>query len=378
MLLFGLHISKILSCISSEFNSRFSGIITTLASICFSTYLGRYIDNAPDRLKTLLSTVTVNRASVICGSILWLFITAGKDISVQERSVAAEPSIPIPIKNIMFAIVLLLGIAEKLSGTANLISMERDWVVTVAAPDGQAYDLTHLNAMMRRIDLVCKLIAPIITSAVISVVGLKYGICTVGGMSAISWGIEVFSAKKVWNSNSALRVQKKPEARETLHGNGPVTHEISITEARLPLAQRLISDIKHSTNLFKKDVVRFFSTTVWIPSIALSMLHISVLNYNASFISYLLSAGLSLNIIAIARASGGIVEISSTIIAPIGIDRLGKQGKRHRHEIEDDEAEDVLLEQESETTSDVETNVEIGLERLGLWGVTWQFLSLVG
>lgn len=271
----------------------------------------------------------------------------------------------------------MLGIVEKLSGAANLISMERDWIVTVAAPDGHMYDLTHLNSVMRRIDLICKLVAPILMSAIISALGLRFGICTVASMDVVSWGFEVLSAKHVWNQNSALQVPKTLEDREITNDGESLDRALPITQANSSHTEQLVANIQHVLRVFKQDVRRFFNTDVWIPSLALSMLHISVLNYNASFISYLLSTGLSLNIITIARASGGIIEISSTVIAPVGINYLGKHGYRHRHETESNEAEDALLEQAPESASETESNIDIGLERLGLWGITWQFLNLV-
>lgn len=276
----------------------------------------------------------------------------------------------------MFAVVLALGIFEKLSGSANLMSMERDWVTTVAAPDGHAYDLTRLNAAMRRIDLGCKLIAPVLTSVITSAVGLRYGICTIGGMSAISWGIEVWSARNVWNENSSLQVPKTRHAEQSLTTQRSVDSATSTIPMALMRRQKFFTKAKTTMKAFKQDILKFFSTPIWIPSVALSMLHISVLTYNASFISYLLSAGLSLNLIAFARASGGVIEISSTVVAPVGVSYLGKHRRRHGHDVDDEEAEGALLEQEQNYTSRV-CNVETGLERLGLWGITWQFLSLI-
>jgi hypothetical protein len=186
-------------------NGRIRGIITTLASICFSASIGRWIDHEPNRLKTLLSTITTNRLSAIAACVFWVFIVGGGNADLQERYLAAEPLVS-PISSTVtgiwkggfFGAVLLLGVFEKLSGAANMISMERDWVVTVAAPDGHAYDLTRLNAAMRRIDLVCKLVAPIVLSVIISASGsVQIGVLVVGGMSAASWTVEWWCARRV-------------------------------------------------------------------------------------------------------------------------------------------------------------------------------------
>ena len=112
------------------------------------------------------------------------------------------------MKAAMFALILLLGILENLSASGNMLSMERDWVVAVSSPDGNPYDLTHLNSAMRRIDLICKLIAPILISLIVSSTNVKIGVLVVGAMSSTSWAIELWCARRVWNLNSRLREPK--------------------------------------------------------------------------------------------------------------------------------------------------------------------------
>ncbi len=65
-------------------------------------------------------------------------------------------------------------------------------------------------------------------------------------------------------------------------------------------------------------------TDVWVPSLALALLHFSALSYAATFITYLLNVGFSLFLITVARACGSVIEVSSTFIAPAGIRVLGR------------------------------------------------------
>ena len=90
------------------------------------------------------------------------------------------------------------------------------------------------------------------------------------------------------------------------------------------------------------------------------------------------SAGFSLQLITIARAAGSLVEISSTVVTPVGVQYLGKAKNHGRFG-----GRDVLREGDAETLlglsaiSDRESSTETGLERLGLWGISWQLLNLV-
>ncbi|KAI1807375.1 Ferroporti-1 [Daldinia bambusicola] len=327
--------------------------------ILFSSSVGRWVQKSPSRLRTLLSTIICNRGSVVLGSFFWILILSQEDLVGHEtRFVLPTNAI---LKGIGFAIAVTFGIIERLSASGNLISMERDWVVAVAAPAGNPYDLTHLNAVMRRIDLVCKLISPILISAVISILGsIRLGVIYTGLTSLISIPIEVFSAKRVWNSSPLL------QAPRTV----PASHSEAITR---DTPRSWISKTRQYFHGFEM----YFSTSVWIPSVALALLHFNMLTWRATFITYLINIGYSLNVITIARAIGSVFEISSTVITPRGIEYMGKihhHASTHRAD-EDDELGARLITGEQDGSQDVQTM--IGLQRFGLWGVSCQIINTV-
>ncbi|KAF5869945.1 putative iron-regulated transporter protein [Botrytis fragariae] len=342
------------------------GIVRTLASICFSSTVGRWVDQSPDRLKTLLTTITINRIAVICASILWFFVVESENNPengvplLQSRK--DDVTLRDTMKIVMFLPILGFGILEALSANGNMLSMERDWVVVAAAPAGNQYDLTHLNSSMRRIDLSCKLLAPILISFLISRLGIKIGVIVVGGMSAASWGLEMWSARRVWRSNA--RLQRRKEVR-----NDEVVSDVEVRSVREKFMRGL--------RLHKEDFRNYFSSKVWIPSMSLSLLHFSALSYGATFITFLLNAGFSLDLITLARAAGSVVEISSTVVTPFGVRHLSKA---HGHGPYDrlhgsNDSDEVLLQGEGEI--DESGRITTGLERLGLWGLSWQFINLV-
>lgn len=342
----------------------------TLASICFSSMVGRWVDESPNRLKTLLSTISTNRLAVICASVLWFFVV--EPLNGYPNGASFGPSLDgLPSRTIlkggMFGLILLLGILENLSASGNMLSMERDWIVTAASEDGEPYDLTHLNAVMRRIDLICKLIAPILISVIVSAMGTRVGVLVVGGTSMMSWSIEIFCAKRVWKRNPKLNARKLVSGR--------TEHENAVTDIR---SRPKWNQASEALRRYTQDFKHYFSSQVWPASLALTLLHLSALSYGATFITFLLSVGFSLDLITLARAAGSLVEISSTVVTPFGVQYLGK-ARNHgyfRGEIRGSEdSETALLEGES---LDLKGRTETGLERLGLWGIFWQLLNLVG
>jgi len=343
--------------------------VRNVASICFSSIVGRWVDHSPSRLKTLLSTISINRVAVITASFLWFLIVEPGNDTLNALHDADNGGIvrPTILKGIIFALILALGILEALSASGNMLSMERDWVVAAAVQDGRPYDLMHLNSAMRRIDLICKLIAPISISIVVSATGIKIGVIVVGAMSMISWGLEIWCARRVWNANPKLRELKVSNEEEDSASSLP-----PLASSPQSLAKRITSCLRK----YVRDFRNYFSSTVWIPSLSLAFLHISALAYSATFITYLLNAGFSLDLITVARAAGSVVEISSTIITPVGVQMLGKAVNHGRNQGQGSSSEDsttTLLEAHLEN----EGRTETGLERLGLWGISWQLLNLV-
>ena len=247
--------------------------------------------------------------------------------------------------------------------------MERDWVVTAAEPCGRPYDLTHLNSAMRRIDLICKLLAPIFISILISAAGIKVGVLTVGAMSIGSWTLEVVCARRAWNENSKLKASKATEGP-----NQPIELEV-MTNREVDLLAYFSKSL-HGLREYGHDLRKYFTSAAWAPSLALSFLHISALTYSATLITHLLNVGFSLNLITVARAAGSVVEISSTVVTPVGVQYLSRVQHHGRFQQTDRESEDsstAML----EGSPEAEARTETGLERLGLWGISWQLLHLV-
>ena len=238
--------------------------------------------------------------------------------------------------------------AEKLSRAANILSMERDWVPTLANPSWNAtvkapYNLTHLNTALRRIDLLCKLIAPLAVSIFISAIGSeRVAVAVVAAISMLSWGPECWSVQRVWNQNSRLRGLKTP-SEHTFRGLGQEEEEEEEEEAagenldgrakasskRSPIpVQNFTSKIKVSIRTHRNGLHYFFASPVWVPSICAAIPHASVLTFSGTMITYLLNDGFSLNWITGAKASGAIFEMGSTILFPWAVGTLSRNRNR--------------------------------------------------
>ena len=184
----------------------------------------------------------------------------------------------------IFALVIGLGICVNLSGIGNMIAMERECVPTLAATtttttrpaqssepkiakgkeeeSRKSYTLTHLNPVTRRIDLLCKLFAPVFISVIILSTSTFVGLLVIGCTSTVSWGIEMWCAKRIWWTNAVLRRPKVFAASADDGHDSKWSWRQSIPNA----FSRHISQLR-----------AFFATDIWIPALSLNMLHFSVL-----------------------------------------------------------------------------------------------------
>lgn len=106
--------------------TRHRGIVRTLASICFSSSVGRWVDRSPKRLTTLIDTISVNRITVIAACVAWYFVVQHKEEDAVDGTSlppGRAASISPVLKHALFAVILILGIGENLSASGNMISV---------------------------------------------------------------------------------------------------------------------------------------------------------------------------------------------------------------------------------------------------------------
>ena len=364
-----------------------SGIAETGCVLLFSSALGRWVDRTPSRLRAILMTINTNRIAVLVSCTMWFLLLS--------FSSAAQ-------KQALFGIALVLGMVEKLSRGTNILSMERDWIPTLANPtiEGKTstqYDLTHLNTVTRRIDMLCKLVAPLAVSTFISAIGSeRIAVAVVAIISTMSWGLERWCLRQVWHQNGRLRAPKEL---------GDVAgHETHIqTEAsancfvkRPPqrstpsFVNKLNTHIRASIHAHIEGGLYYFSTPVWIPSVCAAIPHASVLTFSGTMITYLLNAGFSLNLVTVARASGAVFEIGSTFLFPYAVaffSRTGSVANEHGlgqyQQIDTHDGFSEFVEGSSNVeyrpvkSRPTSSSLEHSVATTGSWAICGLFVSLV-
>ncbi|KAI9357654.1 Ferroporti-1 [Zopfochytrium polystomum] len=185
-----------------------------------------------------------------------------------------------------------------------------------------------LNARTRRVDLVCKLAAPLAVGIVLIWITVATTFLAVTGFGLACSFVEIALYRQTWTKFGELHTSRSRH-----------TEDISIPESPPN------SHIKESTNTTRANpLVTYFRHIMWIPFFTLSLLYMTTLSFNSVMTTYFLSIGYSATLIAVARSLSVLAGVSATFSFPAVMKRIGNNG---------------------------------GLYRLGLWGV-WVLAVCLG
>ncbi|EKV10595.1 Iron-regulated transporter, putative [Penicillium digitatum PHI26] len=172
--------------------------------------------------------------------------------------------------------------------------------------------MTDLNASMRRIDLFCKLIAPVFISLIDSL-STQYAIWTVFTLNIASVLVEYMAIAQVYRSVPALTKMQSP---------APQADDLNSETADDPhhhTSRSILRSFPESLNPWKE----YIASPVFLASFALSLLYLTVLSFGATMVTYLLHAGFTSLQVSYMRIGAVAAEISGTWTAPIIMNRIG-------------------------------------------------------
>ncbi|KAM3500618.1 hypothetical protein MY11210_009491 [Beauveria gryllotalpidicola] len=246
-----------------------------LAAVALAHPVGEWIDRG-DRLAVVRASIVLQRLPVAtsCG-ILWL---------LERRMATLTPRI---VVGLMVLLCALAGV-EKVAAMANTIAVERDWVVVVTGEDDAWRRV--VNARMRRIDLLCKLLGPLAIS-MIATISTRFAIGATLAMNVAS----------VYKSVPAL--QHDSTALPPMQNGAPTS-----VAARFKAFLAAIVPVASFADYFRHSA--------FLPSLSLSLLYLTVLSFSGQFITFLLSMGFTPLHVGIARTGSTVIELSATWAAP--------------------------------------------------------------
>ena len=297
--------------------------------------MGSWIDKSPNRTTPLHTSIVINHTSIIVIYLAWMLWP----ILVADDSTS--------LKNGLFGFIILLDVVQVLSATGQNLSICRDWIPVLAGAESSPdYTLTHVNAVIARVNLFCKVASPMILPIIISAFSRNSWIFLVALFTVVMWAFEMYCLRIVSLENPHLLAPKSRELVPEHPGEGLLTRPSTQTNDR-----ERVSNILYRQPL--QRLRHFFSMPIWPAAVCMAFLYLTVLVYSAPLITYLLQSGMPLSVITTARASGSLMGFVATFTTPAASGYLNSR------------------------LAESQAGKGTVPRKLSSWGIIGQFLSLV-
>ncbi|CAL5420404.1 unnamed protein product [Camellia sinensis] len=304
------------------------GVVESASTVLFGPLVGQWVDRLSYVKVLQLWLLTQNLSFLIAGGTVVALLVHP---DLQFSNSIAFVSLVI-ITNISGAI----GVLSTLAGT---ILIEREWVVVIS--EGHPAEiLTSMNSVIRRIDLICKLFAPVLTGFIISFVSLTASAFALSLWNTVSVFLQYWMLMSVYNGFPSLR----EGSLKRVSRSSPVPEESPSTSGA---KSTVLSDDENDSELSKnswigKLIERFskiqyvvswrvyLQQDVVLPGVALALLYFTVLRgsdslsdsiSNCSFGTLMTATleweGIPAYVIGIARGVSATVGIAATFLYPI-------------------------------------------------------------
>ncbi|VFQ71158.1 unnamed protein product [Cuscuta campestris] len=255
---------------------------------------------------------------------LWLLC---KNLSF---TVAGGAMIALLVHSINFRAFMLLIILVNISGAvatlstmAGTILIEREWVVVIS--EGHTPEmLTHMNSTIRRIDLVSKLFAPVISGSIISFISLTASAMTLALWNLISVCLEYYLLTSVYNGIPVLRECSLRRVLRSLPNNIELNPSVNHEEESLLNVEKNESESSRWVKI-RDRVSRILYVNAWkvylqqdvlLPGLALALLYFTVLSFGSLMTARLEWEGIPAYVIGIARGISAAIGIAATFLYP--------------------------------------------------------------
>ena len=182
--------------------------IFAVTNILFAQWLGSLVDRVP-KLPLVRGCVVVQKLSafIAYGMFIAMFFWARAELDTPSWT----PALDFPA----LGLIIVAGAVLQASNTCITIAVERDWATCIA--EGSSEMLSSLNARLRRIDLLCKLLAPLFVSALSTFMPYLWAAVVMAAFQLLSLVVELFWLGVVYRSCPALaRDQAQKDSRQPL------------------------------------------------------------------------------------------------------------------------------------------------------------------
>lgn len=203
--------------------------------------------------------------------------------------------------------VSVVGSIGELASLGTRVAIKKDWVVVLTHSDTGR--LAVVNAIMRGIDLLCEICAPMAFGVVLAATGVGNALLFVAVWNALSFFPELYLLLRVYRASPLLR--RRP-GQVTVELDGAQPDEAS--PAAAPPAR---------ARSFAARWRVYVRQAVLLSSQAYCLLYLTVLQPSYLLTAYLESQGVNEVALAGFRAVSAVVGLAATLLVPVLLNRDG-------------------------------------------------------
>eukprot|EP00658_Telonema_sp_P-2_P008159 TRINITY_DN13060_c0_g4_i4.p1 TRINITY_DN13060_c0_g4~~TRINITY_DN13060_c0_g4_i4.p1 ORF type:complete len:591 (-),score=103.94 TRINITY_DN13060_c0_g4_i4:452-2224(-) len=282
------------------------GAAECASTVLFGGMVGSYIDRAHPLQGPLFSFLIQNVSIALSAGCVVILLSVS-DLHHTSSSNQLGRAVTI-------AGVMIFGATARLGSLGSTLSVEKGWAVALTR--GMAPKvLADLNGSMRRIDLMCKILAPITVGILIdNLDGATAGVW-IAVFNLLAWVVEAGALKKVFATHEHLFQIGDPEAEEE-DLEEPAGTTSCARKCSLESGGALLKEFKHGW-------ATYYHQEVFLAALGLATVYFTVLSFGTLMTAYVNWRGMPGTYLGIARGCGAAFGIVATIVTPIMVHRLG-------------------------------------------------------
>ncbi|KAI0778796.1 Ferroporti-1 [Trametes elegans] len=287
------------------------GFATTGVAVILSGWAGRLVDEH--------HSLGVVRASIVAIKFAACMMYAGSLVLLYRLGAMSNATRPwtTPLASGMFTLIVVGGCVHNLAGVTISVAVERDWVTSIAG--ASSTHLTTLNTYMRRIDLLCKLLAPLFVSLLTTAASYRFATIF---LCAVEVACLLFEL--IWIEISYRRFPALQEAQTSREATGRVRsrEDPDETQSR-PSYVTIWHKLQEKLSSMVVDWREFSRYPVFLSSLAISCLYLTVLSFDGTMLSYLKAHAYSDPFLAGMRGLNVVAGLAGTLAMPMLERKLG-------------------------------------------------------
>ncbi|ELU18806.1 hypothetical protein CAPTEDRAFT_5305 [Capitella teleta] len=269
------------------------------AVLLLGPIVGDWVDRYPritgkcNRVKVVRTAIVVQNLSVALSALaVCLTLTFQSDVEVIWGGW---------MMTLCQGVIILFGVIGDVTSIGRTIAVERDWIVVIC---NDKHSLTSMSALLRRIDLTTKLVAPVLTGQIITYGSLIIGALFISIWNLISMVFEYNLLLKLYTSFPELAL-KNTDGKQNDHDRKrcPLFFDNFLTVAR--------------------GWKTYWAQPILLAGLALATTYMTVLGFDNITAAFAKAQGLSEAIVGLLQSIGALFGVLGTIIFPVLRKRLG-------------------------------------------------------